>query len=469
MHIKLKILTIIITLGLAVWFGVNWFVDYQRRSKASAAPPTVMLQIANAAQVAPGSPFDLIFAVNPNSTPFYSFNVTFTFDPTKVALADPANAEANIERMKEDIIITKRVVSATDNTIQIQGLRQGAPFIGGTTIEVAKISLVMKEGATLPLDFTWKDSTSLDVSPIEKKNMSYNGQPTPTTAPTGVGPIGVPTATPVPASGGGGGTTPTATPVPIRCGNLLCPSGQSCLTFPQPTCTPQGICGEAPPPRCSGSGGIPIDPVTGQPIGGFGGSTGGGPKPVMGTAGPVALTTKIFHRSDRLYINSLTTYPAPFRYEQTMKLEKGEYSLVVGGRVFVQRGAGMVIGIICDEPTCGSKKKNEFMYVSPRFPEKAEYSEMREKFSIPSDGDKKQYMLRVFCEDGSECDIDYIQLEDAWGSDRVKNPQFAEVDNTNNLRIQPQSWEFDETANLYGSVDPAGGNNGALVINNSAQ
>lgn len=468
MQVKIKIIAIIVTLGVGVWFAANWFIDYQRKSKASAAPPTVMLQIADAAQVAPGNPFDLVFAVNPNSTPFYSFNVTFSFDPAKVALADPENVEANIVRMKDDIIITKRVVSTTDNTIQIQGLRQNAPFIGGNTIEIAKISLVMKEEATLPLDFTWKDSTTLDVSTIEKKNLSYNGQPTPTTAPTGAGPIGVPTATPVPASGGGG-AAPTATPVPVRCGNLLCPSGQTCLTFPQPTCTPQGICGEAPAPRCSGSGGIPIDPVTGQPIGGFGGSAGGGPKPVMGTAGPVAQTTKIFHRTDRLYINSLTTYPAPFRYEQTMKLEKGEYSLVVGGRVFVQRGAGMVIGIICDEAKCGSKKKNEFMYVSPRFPEKAEYSEMREKFSIPSDADNKQYMLRVFCEDGSECDIDYIQLEDAWGSDRVINPQFADVDTTNNLRIQPQSWEFDETANLYGSIDPAGGNNGALVINNSAQ
>lgn len=468
MQLKIKLIAIVLTVGLVAWFAVNWFIDYQRKSKASAAPPTVMLNVADAKQVVPGSQFDLIFAVNPNSTPFYSFNITFSFNPTKVALADNENLEANIERLSDDIIITKRTISATDNTIQVQGLKQNSPFIGGDPINIAKITFVMNSEATLPLDFKWKDATTLDVAPIEKKDLLYNGELTPTPIPTGIGAVGVPTATPKPATGGGG-VQPTATPVPIRCGNLLCPSGQTCLTFPQPTCTPQGICGEAPAPKCSGTGAIPIDPITGEPIGSFGGGAGGGKKPVMGAAGPVAQTTKIFHRTDRLYINSLTTYPAPFRYEQTMKLEKGEYSLVVGARVFVQRGAGMVIGIICDEPTCGSKKKNEFMYVSPRFPEKAEYSEMREKFSIPGDADNKQYMLRVFCEDGSECDIDYIQLEDAWGSDRVKNPQFAEVDTTNNLRIQPQSWEFDETANLYGSIDPAGGKNGALVINNSAQ
>lgn len=465
MQTKLKLLVLLAVAGVTVWFVVRWFVGYQQRSRASAAPPSVYLEIAEPKQVAPGSPLTLNFVVNPNSTPFYSFDVTFTYDATKVTLSDEANLDANIERLKDDVIITKKTINVTDHTIQIQGLRQGAPFIGGEPIKIAKIMLAMTAEAQLPLEFKWSTGTKLDVANIDKKDLIYNGEVTPTPAPTGQGPIGVPTATPAP-TGAGGTPAPTPTAVPVQCGSLLCPSGQTCITSPQPTCTPQGQCGEAPAPRCSGGGG---GTGAGGMTGAFGGGAGGGPKPVMGTAGPIGQTTKIYQRADRLYINSLTTYPAPFRYEQKLKLEKGDYMLVVAAKVFVQRGAGLVFGLICDETTCGPKKKNEFMFVSSRFPAKEEYSEMKEKITIPGDADNKQYTLRVFCEDGSECDIDYIQLEDVWGSDRIVNPQFAQIDTMSNLRIQPSAWEFDETANLYGSIDPAGGKDGALVINNSAQ
>jgi len=33
-------------------------------------------------------------------------------------------------------------------------------------------------------------------------------------------------------------------------------------------------------------------------------------------------------------------------------------------------------------------------------------------------------------------------------------------------RSQPAEWEVDATANMYGSIDPAFGVNGALMINN---
>jgi hypothetical protein len=109
------------------------------------------------------------------------------------------------------------------------------------------------------------------------------------------------------------------------------------------------------------------------------------------------------------------------------------------------------------------------MYVSPAFPVKDEFSEMTNTFIIPDDADGKQYLVRIFCEDGSECDIDYVSLEDAWGSQRILNTQFDGVQTVSDPRKQPTSWVIDATANLYGDVDPTFGVHGALMINNSAK
>lgn len=180
-------------------------------------------------------------------------------------------------------------------------------------------------------------------------------------------------------------------------------------------------------------------------------------------------TTPITERKDLLYINSIASYPSPFRYEQTFKLEKGTYSLRIGAKVYIRKGRGMSISLICNEDTCGEKKKNQTMYVSPIFPVKAEFSEMTGTITIPDNADYKEYLLRVYCEDGSECEIDYISLEDAWGSQRVHNDNFAETQKMIDPRKQPSSWTVDATANMYGSVDPATGKNGALMINNPAK
>jgi len=199
------------------------------------------------------------------------------------------------------------------------------------------------------------------------------------------------------------------------------------------------------------------------------------PTPVLGTAGTVASTTRIYERQDTLYINSIMTYPAPLRYEQPLKLEKGTYSLVMGARMYAKRGTGLVLVVQCNESSCGKNEnnrelhQNDVIYRTPTFPEKTEFSELRQMFTISDSVSNKQLVLRVYCEDGSECDIDYISLEDAWGSERLQNPQFADSQLVNNPRKQPVGWEVDATANLYGSVDPAYGNRGALMINNSAK
>jgi hypothetical protein len=165
-----------------------------------------------------------------------------------------------------------------------------------------------------------------------------------------------------------------------------------------------------------------------------------------------------------LYINSIASYQSPFRYEQELKLQAGAYNLKMGAKVYVKRGRGLVLVLICNDTTCGDKKKGASVYTSPVFPAKKEFSEMIGSVGIPSESN---YILRIFCEDGSECELDYISLEDVWGSERIVNMQFQSVDTKVDPRKQPANWEIDDAANLYGSVDPAFGKNGALMINNS--
>lgn len=193
------------------------------------------------------------------------------------------------------------------------------------------------------------------------------------------------------------------------------------------------------------------------------------PTPVIGGAGAEGTTTTIVERADTLYVNSLVAYPAPFRYEQEIKLERGDYRLTVGAIVHVKRGSGLVLVLQCNEAVCGTYKKNDVIFKTPTFPQKSTFSEYQQSISIPDGPADKSLVFRLYCEDGSECDIDYISLEDAWGSELLRNPQFAEVQPMNNPRKQPAFWEVDATANMYGSIDPAVGNRGALMINNSAK
>ena len=183
-----------------------------------------------------------------------------------------------------------------------------------------------------------------------------------------------------------------------------------------------------------------------------------------------AATSKdIIPRSDLLSINSTVAYQAPLRYEQRVRLEKGGYTFTIGAKMNVKMGSGMAIVLICNEDMCGTKRRNEFIYSTSDFPLKTVFSEMKDTVTVPEDTNTKEYILRIFCEDGSECEIDYISLVDAWGNERVRNPQFDGGQQITDSRNQPTSWEVDSMANMYGSVDPTIPNNGGLVINNSSR
>ncbi len=405
-----------ISLITAVVVGGWWIQQYLARSRASATAPTLSFSIEGP-KVEPGDPFELYLAVNPNLTPFFSFDIAFSYDPTKVSLKEEKiiplstrnNGTVDVQLLSGP---TSTHFDTANHTVRITGMRDtGAsdPFNGRDIIKLVKIPFVMNAGQTLPLEFTWIDPDPAKITisdSFEKKNLNYTGeQPTPTKTPDEISAVDVPTSTPAP-----GVVQPT--------------KAYNALT-PVPT--------------------------------------------IMGSRGQDGATTKITEGKDLLYINSIASYQSPYRYEQTIKLEKGVYSIKIGAKIYVRKERGVVVAVLCNETTCGTKKKNDMMYVSPVFPVKTEFSEMPDSFTIPDNADGKLYTVRVFCEDGSECELDYISLEDAWGSERLKNNSFAETQTVSDPRTQPASWAIDTTAQVYGSIDPLFGNKGALMINNSAK
>lgn len=462
----MRISIIIAVFGISVFGAVFWFQRYLLRSRAASAP-IATFAIANGQKVTPGSSFDLVMQVNPNLKRFYSFDLTFTFDPTKVAPKDETNLLANIASASSDINLLTNGTSVVIDTashqgkVRVSGIRNtgnGDPFIGNAPIPLVKVSFMMKADAVLPFEFKWDATASkTDLPPPDSlvvENMNYTGiEPTTPAGATAIPAVGVPTTTPKP----GTGTTPVPTLNYIQCGADRCTKGLFCYYPPVSECYEGETCTEMTSvPYCKQKDGkLELTPT-----------------PPLGGVGTVGATTRVSARSDTLYINSIVSYPAPLRYEQSLKLEKGNYTLVLWAKMFVKKGTGLVLVLQCNEQSCGENaqnkplKMNSVIYRTPTFPFKAEYSELKQGFTIPDGANMKDLKLRIYCEDGSECDIDYISIEDAWGSERVKNNQFNEVVHMIDPRLQPSSWEVDSTANMYGSIDPAFGNNGALMINN---
>ncbi len=399
MKLQIRILAVLVVFVLSVGFGVWWFQQYKQKSRATAAPPRLFFTVPGA-KVEAGSNFDLYVNINPNSSPFYSFDLKFTYDPTKVNFVDEANPLSNVT-MLDSAVVSEPAVDVLTHVVTIKGTRTVTPFAGGEPVAIAKIAFVMKPETALPLQFNWDSTTNIaGQSAISKENLAYTGITPTVPVPSGATPVTVPTV-----AGGNG------TPVPTI--------------------------GASPAPQ------------------------------ITGNQDQIGTTTEILPRGDRLYINSIIANPAPFRYEQNLVLDKGTYNLIVGAKVYYNKGRGMVIALHCNESDCGGgKKRNDIIVRTPVFPVKANFSEMQTTVVIPQEGDKKNYTMRIYCEDGTECEIDYITLEDAWGSDRIVNSQFADSQSYTDPRKQPTSWIVDGTANLFGTVDPAAGVHGALIINN---
>ncbi len=457
MHKNFRVVIIGAVFVTASFLVAYWAQQYMQRSRASATAPTSSFLIAGP-KVNPGESFDLILQINPNLTPFYSFDVAFTYDAAKVTLknTDPATVLSNITPLSTvaggavDVrLLTGNGSTAIDQNIHKvritaistkQANGENQPFSGSNDLTMVKVSFTMIQGQTLPLNFIWVDpdpTVNSDSDTFEKQNLRY------------MGPVETPTASPTDAN-----TTPS--PTPKVCGSQICTASAACYQPPKPTCAVAGCNPALPPMIC-----VTVNPSL-RP-------TSAVPTPIGGYAAPDGTTTTITERKDLLYINSIGTYQSPFRYEQPIKLEKGTYTLAIGAKLYEKRGRGLIIVLVCNENTCGKTARNQVIYSSPGFPLKPAFSEMKQTLTITDDVSNKATILRIFCEDGSECELDYVSIEDAWGSERVANSQFESGTQINDSRRQPNDWAVDATANMYGTVDPAGGVNGALLINNPAK
>jgi len=434
MQKNIRIFIIGAVLVAVSWLGFSWIQNYLQRSRASAAPPLASFSIKGE-KVNPGDSFDLTLFINPNLTPFYSFDLAFTYDPAKVSFTekDPANLLSNITPLSSkgdgvvDVQLLKGVgttsIDTNTHTVRISALRvseKNEPFTGRDALQMVQVSFVMNEGQSTPLDFKWVDPDTAKTSPsdsFQKVDLSYTGEvPTATPRPTSIAAVGAATGTPIPVQSAPGGESSALSEV---------------------------------------QGGSPLAPTRIPTI--------------MISSGKEGVTTFVRELSGMLYIDSLASYASPFRYEQSIKLPKGTYALLVGAKIYVRKERGVVVAVICNENTCGKKLRGQAMYVSSVFPVKADFSEMSDNIVIPDDADNKQYIFRIFCEDGSECEFDYISMEDAWGSQMLRNNHFGTAQQYKDVRMEPAGWTANATADYYSSVDPNYGYKGALMINNPAK
>lgn len=173
MQKSLKVLILAIIAIITIWFAWNLFIGLQHKSRASAAPPTLVLDIAKTT-IVPGEAFSLNFTINPNGTPFNSFDATFSYDASKLVFFHKEDMESNIEVLENGVLLTKKNINIDKQTIQIQGIVQKKGLNSKSKIEIAKILFTMKLDSELPLEFKWKDETRLDVENIEKKDLNYN-------------------------------------------------------------------------------------------------------------------------------------------------------------------------------------------------------------------------------------------------------------------------------------------------------
>ena len=179
-----------------------------------------------------------------------------------------------------------------------------------------------------------------------------------------------------------------------------------------------------------------------------------------------AIPEQVKSNGDLLNINSSPLDRAPFRYEQQVTLNKGTYLLKASALIYVSRGRGVLVALACAENNCGNGKTlNAIIAQTPIFSVSTDYKEQSVDIDIPEAGKNKKYMVRIFTEDGSEADFDYVSLTNQWDGEQLQNIHFAQTQDTSISRKHPQNWELDASGKLFGTVDPNKGVGGALYIN----
>ena len=88
---------------------------------------------------------------------------------------------------------------------------------------------------------------------------------------------------------------------------------------------------------------------------------------------------------------------------------------------------------------------------------------------IPDSGKDKKYKVRIYVEDGSEADFDFVSLQNIWGGEQLTNSHFGDLTSVVSPRKYPEFWDIDTTGLVFGTIDKMKVKQGALFINSSSR
>src|SRR3989344_5584460 len=156
--ISSKKTAIIVVILLTLLAGSIFFLrEMGKRSKAAPGVPTLSYS-TNPATLQPGQNFDLILNVNPNGASLFAFELYTAFDPLKVEFQNMTNLPQNIT---SQYLLVSSLVDSTNNMITITGTRTGSAFSGNANLEIARVKMKVKSGASGAINFNWNSNTKL--------------------------------------------------------------------------------------------------------------------------------------------------------------------------------------------------------------------------------------------------------------------------------------------------------------------
>ncbi len=533
LHINPKILFIAILLIVFTVVGFNvFFSELRKRSKAApTGTPELTLIPADAPPMKEDQTIKVAVNLNPNgaATELYSFDVKVKFDAVKTEFATPGGPDANVI-LASDILKQQVTLEGTD-TIHIVGTKTSSPFTTANQ-KIADITFKMKSDNPFPVTFTW-GSAILQVSnfvqvPLTLTSNSYNSSSSSTSTSSSIGNGAGLSFTSLKGDFTVGEEVKVdvmvTTSRQINSVGVIFSYNPTLLTY-QSTTVNSSVFDQtaiAPPPtgsdisinvarKTATSGTIRIATVTftakteGKADFGFSQAASSvytaeaTPQNILTMVNPYSVTVKpvatasssssstsggggssssstgtpperVESNGDLLYVNSTTSDQAPLRYEQKVKLEKGTYILSASILTYTARGRGVLVAVMCGESNCGDGKKlNDVVLKTPLFPATTKFVRQEEVFNVTEQGNNKTYTIRVFVEDGSEADIDYISLTDVWGGERIENFHFEKTGTAVSPRKYPEFWDMDRTGELFSTVDFQKLESGALYINSSSR
>lgn len=520
---KIRILLIAVLLVVFTAGGFYYFTEGLRK-KSKAAPtgtPEVLLEAVDSPPMQTDNGIKVAVKLNPNGVTqeLYSFDVEVKFDIAKIDFKNAGGVEGNVTLAQG--LLKQQVTLVGTDTIRIVGTRIGTPF-SPTSQNIAEITFKMKTGSTFPVEFGWGNvalqSTNFVKVPLTLTSNTASSSSSsqanegvkltflaskPTyrvgetvslevlvgTANQQIGSVGVnigfdpalldyvstaidtntfdqtaltPTANTSPLilsaarktgiSGNMKIATMKFTAKAVGTANFTFDKDKSTVyTFSQPA---QNILNTVAPYS------IIVTDVSSSSS-----STGSSLTPT-----PLPVGEEVESNGDLLNVNAVTFDLAPLRYEQTVKLDAGRYTLAGSAYVYTTRGRGVLLVLTCGEGNCGNGKKlNDILVKTPLFPVADQFQQQENDVIIPDAGGGKKYKVRIYVEDGSEADFDFVSLQNIWGGEQLTNSHFGDLTSVVSPRKYPEFWDIDTAGLVFGTIDKLKLKQGALFINSSSR